>query len=284
MPHSAKRDSSGTPSPESNVTLGQAAGSYLAGLTQEDRNSQAADLNSFARWFGPQRPLRSITPPDLERYQDQMMAESRTGVSQSLEALRAFFVEARRQRWIDCNLAVNIKMKRKKAPEQPKGAAAEPAEGEQIRLTREGQQKLLEELSYLETEMRPKIAEELRRAAADKDFRENAPYDVAKQHQGEVEARIRELKRILETGQVVEDTGPAHVVDLGSRVTLRDLAEDEEIVYTLVGPGEIDPRRGKISIQSPVGRALTGKVVGDEVEVQVPAGTLRLRVEKVEDR
>ncbi len=284
MPHSAKRDSSGSSAPESNMALSQAITSYLSSLAQEERNSCAADINTFARWFGLQRPIRSITPPDIERYQEQLAAESRTDVSQRLDSLRAFLVEARRRRWIDTNLAVNIKIKRKKSTEQPKAAPAEAVCDEQIRLTPEGFQKLSEELNYLETVMRPKIALELRTAAADKDFRENAPYDVAKQHQGEVEARIRELKRILETGQVVEESGPTHLIDLGSKVTLRDLDENEEIVYTLVGPGEIDPKHGKISIQSPVGKALTGKTVGDEVLVEVPAGTLRLRVEKVEDR
>ena len=289
MPRSAEKDSISTSMSESNLTINQAVGSYLAGLTQDERSSFAADLNAFARWFGPHRSLRSMAPPDLERYQEQLMAESRTGVSQRLEALRAFLVEARRQRWIDTNLAVTIKLKRKKGQEPPKApnsnaVAAEATENGSLRLTREGYQKLAEELNYLETEMRPRIAQELRTAAADKDFRENAPYDVAKQHQGEVEARIRELKRILETGEVVEQAASSHIVDLGSRVTLRDLAEDEEIVYTLVGPGEIDPKQGKISIQSPVGKALAGKVVGDEVEVEVPAGTLRLRVEKIQNR
>ncbi len=290
MPGSAQEHSSVVSQPQSNMALSQAVASYLSNLIPTERSSYAQDLNAFARWFGAQRMVGSITPPDLERYQEQLMAEARTDAQQRLEALRAFLVEARKQRWIDSNLAVEIKLKRKKKkdePEQAKApapAAPEPVENGGIRLTREGYDKLAAELNYLETEMRPQIALELRTAAADKDFRENAPYDVAKQHQGEVEARIRELQRILQHGHVVQDTGPAHVADLGSKVTLIDLTEDEEIVYTLVGPGEIDPRHGKISIQSPVGRALTGRVVGDEVAVEVPAGTLRLKVQKVENR
>lgn len=286
MPRSAKEHSSGAFQLQSNPALSQAVASYLSGLAQEERDSFARDLNAFARWFGPHRPVGSVTPPDLERYQGQLLAEARTDATHRLEALRAFLVEAKRQGWTERNLAVEIKLKRpKKGPEQPKSTATSmPTKNGAPRLTREGYEKLAKELEYLETEMRPRIAQELRKAAADKDFRENAPYDVAKQHQGEVEARIRELQRILQTGQVVEEAGPSHVADLGSRVTLLDLAENEEIVYTLVGPGEIDPRHGKISIQSPVGKALTGKTVGDEVEVEVPAGVLRLRVQKVEDR
>ena len=292
MPRSAQEHSSSLSQAQSNLVLGQAVTSYLTGLSPEERGKYAQDLNAFVRWFGGQRMMSSITPPDLERYQEQLMAESRTDANQRLEALKVFLAESRKQRWIDSNLAVEIKLKKRKRnePEQPKAPVKapvptpEPAENGGIRLTQEGHDKLAAELNYLETEMRPKIALELKTAAADKDFRENAPYDVAKQHQGEVEARIRELQRILQTGQVVKDTGSSHVADLGSKVTLHDLTEDEEIVYTLVGPGEIDPKHGKISIQSPVGKALTGRVVGDDVEVEVPAGTLRLRVQKVENR
>lgn len=291
MHRSSREHFSGAAESRSNPALGQAVASFLSSLSPEERNGYAQELNSFVRWFGPQRSVGEITPPALERYQEQLMAEARTDAQKRLEALRAFLVEARKQRWTDRNLAVEIKLKRKKKePVEPQGSqpeapkATEATENGTIRLTREGYEKLLAELTYLENEMRPRIAAELRRAAADKDFRENAPYDVAKQHQGEVEARIRELQRILQTGQVVEDTGPAHVADLGSKVTLLDLTENEEIVYTLVGPGEIDPKHGKISIQSPVGKALTGKTVGDEVEVEVPAGILRLRVQRVENR
>ncbi len=286
MTRSVQHNSSGGSQPQSNLTLSQAVAGYLSGLSPEDKIN-AQGLNDFVRWFGAQRSLRSIAPPDLERYQEQLAAEARTDLPNRLEALRAFLVAARQQGLIDTNLAVQVKLpKKKKGGEQTKAAAArEPAAQENgLRLTREGYERLARELEYLESEMRPRIAAELRTAAADKDFRENAPYDVAKHHQGEVEARIRELKRILETGEVVDvrERPRASAIDLGSTVRLRDLEEDEEIVYTLVGPGEIDPRRNKISIQSPVGKALSGKSVGDEVEVEVPAGKLRLRIVKVE--
>ena len=284
MSRPVQEDSSGRSRPQSNLPLSQAVAAYLSGLPQEQRQASAQDLYAFARWFGSQRAVGSITPPDLERYQEQLAAEARTDLSNRLESLRGFLAAARERGWTATNLAGQIKLKRKKITASSSGAACqEHPEGETLRLTREGYEKLSRELQHLETRVRPQIAEELRRAAADKDFRENAPYDVAKQHQGEVEARIRELRRILENGQVVQ-VEESTVIDLGSRVTLRDLSEDEIIVYTLVGPGEIDPKQGKISIQSPVGKALSGKTIGSEVEVQVPAGTLRLRVEKVENR
>lgn len=284
MRRSALENSSGGSGPQSNATISQAVPAYLATLSPEERAASTQVLNGLTRWFGAQRTLNSMTPPDLERYQEQLAAEARTDLPQRLEIARAFLSYAKRQKWTERNLAVEIKLKRKAAGGK-KGSVASsaPAEGEPIRLTPEGYEKLAKELEYLETTVRAQVAMELRKAAADKDFRENAPYDVAKQHQGEVEARIRELKRTLQTGEVVR-VERSSVADLGSTVTVKDLEEDEEIVYTLVGPGEIDTRRNRISIQSPVGKALSGKGAGDEVEVEVPAGMIRLRVEKVEHR
>lgn len=284
MPRSEQEHSSGQAQPQSNQTLGQAVAAYLAGIPQEDRNGQAQGINSFVRWFGPQRPIRAITPIDLERYQEQMAGEARTDVTGRLQSLRDFLTRAKREGWTEKNLATEIKLRRKGTGPAKGGRAADRRQDpdqEEIKLSREGYEKLAKELEYLETEVRAQIALDLKRAAADKDFRENAPYDAAKQHQGQVEARIRDLRNTLEKGRIV-DRKRTNLIDLGSVVTLRDLEENEEIVYTLVGPGEIDPRKGKISIQSPVGRALSGKTVGDEIEVDVPAGSLRLRVEKVE--
>ncbi|HZK65929.1 MAG TPA: transcription elongation factor GreA [Chloroflexota bacterium] len=278
MPRSVKEHSSSAPEAQSNQTLGQAVSAYIASLSTEAREAVALDLNTFTRWFGPHRPISTLTAPDLDRYQEQL-AESRTDSSSRLEALRDFLRGGKKQGWTATNLSTQVKVRRKK---NSAGKAGRESTENTIRLTREGHEKLSEELRFLEKDMRVQIADELKKAAADKDFRENAPYDVAKQHQGEVEARIRELQHILGTGQIVE-MGYGDKIDLGSTVTLLDLADDEIIIYTLVGPGEINPRKGKISIQSPVGRALAGHVARDEVGVEVPAGKLRLRVEKVQN-
>jgi transcription elongation factor GreA len=288
MPGSSKEHSSHSSQPQSNLTISQAVSSYLTSLPQ-GRATAAQELNNFGRWFGTERQIRSITPPEMERYQEQLAGEARTDLTDRLETLRRFLAEAKHQKWTDTNLAAEIKLKKTKAGTGSKtrtpgaGGSRDGSNGDGLRLTREGYDKLSVELQHLETVVRPQNSMDLKRAAADKDFRENAPYDVAKQHQGEVEARIRELKRVLETGEVV-DVGHTAIIDLGSKVTLHDLTDDDKIVYTLVGPGEIDPKHGKISIQSPVGRALRGKTVGDEVEVEVPAGTVRLHVQKVEHR
>jgi len=144
---------------------------------------------------------------------------------------------------------------------------------------------LQKELEYLVTVKRPEIARILYEARLDKDIRENAPYDAAKHHQAEVEARIRYLERVLATARVVDPRSVetnGERATLGARVVLRDLTTGEELVYTLVGPTEANPLEWRLSVASPVGRAILDRRPGEEVEVEAPAGRVRFRIERIE--
>lgn len=144
-------------------------------------------------------------------------------------------------------------------------------------LTREGLRKLQEELEQLRTEGRRKAAQRIRDAKSHGDVRESGEYEDAKEFQAFVEGRIRELELLLADVQVIEEVEGAEVVHLGSRVRTRD-GEGYEEVWTLVGSAEANPRNGRISNESPVGRALLGRRVGETVEVQTPAGVTRLTI------
>jgi transcription elongation factor GreA len=146
-------------------------------------------------------------------------------------------------------------------------------------VTRSGFEQLQIELQKLEADDLPAAIASMQRAAADKDFRENAPYDAAKEHRAVIQRRIDEIKETLSHAAIVDETSEDRV-GVGTRVVVRDLDENEEFSYTLVGPGERGI--GKISTQSPVGRALLDHVVGDVVSVTVPAGVHKYRVEKIE--
>jgi len=140
-------------------------------------------------------------------------------------------------------------------------------------MTPEGYEALKAELHRLKTVERPNIIEAIAEARAHGDLSENAEYDAAKDKQGFIEGRIREVETKLAQADVID---PTHLdlskVVFGVVVDLLDLDSDEEVSYKLVGEDESDPRQGKLSIQSPVARALLGKAVGDEVDVQVPGG------------
>lgn len=149
-----------------------------------------------------------------------------------------------------------------------------------VYLTREGLAKLEEELHHLRTTRRHEVAERIRRAKEFTNTVDNAEYDDAKNEQAFVEGRIQALERILANAIVVEDAGPTGYVRIGSHVTVTD-SEGTEEVYTIVGSAEADPETGKVSNESPIGRALIGKAVGESVSVIAPGGSFELTIKSI---
>jgi transcription elongation factor GreA len=152
----------------------------------------------------------------------------------------------------------------------------------EVYLTPEGIAKLREEYEYLTTVGRQEVAGRLGTAADDGDLSENAAYTAAKEEQGVLEGRIAELKLVLSRAVPIHEAGSADKtrVSIGSTVSAID-DEDEEETYMIVSPHEAAPREGRISHESPVGRALLDKTVGDEVTIDVPAGTRTLRITRI---
>ena len=147
-------------------------------------------------------------------------------------------------------------------------------------VTREGLQRMKEELEYKETTEKMKVAEQLKVAISYGDLSENAEYDAAKNDQAVLEQRITELKAMIENAVVVDESKiSTDAVGFGTRVTIvyEDEPDDEE-TYTIVGTSESDPANGKLSNESPVGAALVGAHVGETVVAQTPGGALRIKV------
>lgn len=150
-----------------------------------------------------------------------------------------------------------------------------------VYLTREGLAKLEEELRHLRTVRRHEVAERIRRAKEFTNTVDNAEYDDAKNEQAFVEGRIQALEHMLANAVVIENQAvPADYVRLGSRVTVVD-AEGVEEVYTIVGSAEADPKTGRVSNESPIGRALLGRRAGDRVSVLAPGGSFELTVKTI---
>ena len=256
------------------LPLSDAISQYLQSISEADRRAAAQELSRFSRWYGGDRPLDRVTPGDLERYQEHIGS---TGSDPArLMPLRQFFVVAQRRKLLAQPLAAHIRIRRKSGSRLVSDSAiAEPVE-----LSQTGFEQLQAELDRLENVEQPTARDELQRAAADKDFRENAPYDAAKQHLADLQRRINDIRTTLSNYVIVDEQG-TDKTGLGCTVVVRDLEEDEELTYTLVGPGEIDPRNGKISIASPVGRALSDRRAGEVVQVETPAGVSRLRIDQI---
>jgi transcription elongation factor GreA len=149
-------------------------------------------------------------------------------------------------------------------------------------LTKEGYQKLQDELDHLRTVKREEIALRLHEAMEDGDLIENAEYEAAKNEQAFTEGRIKELERILANARIISelDLDP-FIVEIGNKVTIQEEAMDPE-VFTIVGAAESDPRKGKISNESPLGKAVLNHRAGDIVQVDAPEGSYKVRIIKVD--
>lgn len=148
-----------------------------------------------------------------------------------------------------------------------------------VYLTEEGLARLKEELHFLRAKERPRIARSIQEAREKGDISENAEYDAAKEEQGHLEARIARMETTISNARLVDekqvDSSKAYIL---SNVLVKNHKVGSEQTFTLVSPQEANLREGKISIKSPIGKALLGKEVGDVVEVEVPAGTVKLEI------
>lgn len=146
-------------------------------------------------------------------------------------------------------------------------------------MTYEGIKKLEQELENLKTVKRKEITEKIRVALSFGDLSENSEYDSAKNEQAFVEGRIVQLENMLKNATIIdEDEIPSDVVSVGSIVKLKDYDFDEEVEYLIVGSAEADPVNNKISNESPVGKGLVGKRVGDILEIQIPDGVSKYEI------
>ena len=262
----------------SNISLEEAAGQFLARLTSEEREISQPEIYKFVRWFGRERALAGIDAREVANYAERLSL-SDTDYGRKLDQLRAFLAHAKKTGWNKVNLAVHLKAKKAKASSSPANRQGLP---EIIELTPQGYAELENELNSLK-DRRPELIEQIRRAAADKDFKENAPLAAAREQRGHLEGRIKELEETLKAARVIDETLKSGLkIVTGDRIVLSDLASGEELRYIVVNPREVDPTQGKISSASPLGKTLVGQSEGDIVEVAVPAGKLRYQVKRVE--
>ena len=149
---------------------------------------------------------------------------------------------------------------------------------EKVVLTREGQQKLVEELEFLQSVERPKVQEEIQIAKGFGDLSENAEYSAARERQARVEGRILELQQKLDHAEIVDDDAQGDSAGIGCFVRVFDMEYEEEDTYKLVGATEADPKQLHVSNESPIGAALIGVRVGDVISVETPGGEIKLKI------
>lgn len=258
------------------ITIAEAATEFLASLTSKERQESQQELNKFVRWCGMDRPLLQLTALEVANYAEGMEGSS-ANATKRVKPVRAFLSYAKKQNLTRSNLAVHLRVKKTTFTKGIRGIPKPKVVG----ITASGYRKMEEELAALKEE-RIHIAEAIRKAAADKDFRENAPLDAAKEQQGMVEAKIRDLEAAIKTAVITGERVDSTKVVLGSTVVLKDLSHDEELRYKLVNSREANPLKGKISVASPTGQALLNRTRGEVIEVTAPAGTIKYSIERIE--
>ena len=150
---------------------------------------------------------------------------------------------------------------------------------EKVFISAEGLKEVKERLTYLKSVRRKEVAERIKVAISFGDLSENAEYDEAKNEQAQVEERIIKLESMIRRAVIIDESKiDSNVVTIGSIVKVNDMDFEEEVEYTIVGSAEADPYEGKISNESPVGKALLGRTIGDVVDVQVPDGVAKFEI------
>jgi len=260
------------------LSLNEAASRFLASLAPEERGMSQQEVYRFVRWFGWERPLAGLTPPEVANYAERLSL-SDTSYMKKFELIRAFLTYASKEGWCKSNLATHFKTRLGKTRLPVSTKQGLPGT---TPLTRQGYAELEVELVTLKSK-RSQSIDEIRRAAADKDFRENAPLDAAREERGHLEGRIKELEETLRSAIIIdEEQKVTRRASIGDSILLCDVASGEELRYTIVSPREADPIKGKISSASPIGKAIVGRTEDDVIEVAAPAGKLLYRIKKIE--
>lgn len=252
-------------------TLATALQQYIQTVSLDDRNQCQAELARFARWAGPDRKISSLAPPEIGDYSDLVSARGTApDATERLSIVKTFLAYMKKQGMIEVGLAQHLRVRKGRSSSNRSRASTENAV---VRLTRAGHAELVNRLAGYRQE-RAQLAEEIRRAAADKDVRENAPLEAAREAQGMLLSKIAEIEATLRSAVVINERKAAssNQVTLGSKVTLKDVATGKTMTCQVVEPNEASPLNAKISSVSPVGSAVLGSSAGEEVRVQTPRG------------
>jgi transcription elongation factor GreA len=254
---------------EHNPTLAEVADAFLSNLPPEERGKTQAEVFKFVRWLGSSRQVKDISPVDVASYGELITPSA-------AKPLRSFLTYIRKKRFINTSLAPHLRVKKTALKTVVVWQSAQV----QATLTAQGYAKLEKELANLKNQ-RSQVIKEMQTAAVDKDFRENAPLAAARERKAHLDGRIKEIEAILNQAKIAGEAQDTSRAKFGDTVVLRDLSSGKEFSYTLVDPREANPAKGKLSVVSPLGKAILDKEKGQTVEVVAPAGTFRCCIEDI---
>lgn len=261
------------------LNLGDAAADYLAGLSKSKQETNSSAVRNFVRWYGSTQCIVNLSSYKLEEY--SRAQQSAEDGANKIKAVREFMKHAVKKGWINKELPVHLKIKKTTVKKKPV-KVTRPNDIEKLVLTPEKKQEMETELSGLK-EKRIIVIDDIKRAAADKDLKENAPYHAAREEKAKLDGKINELTLLLKHAEISHDAAQINNnrVVLGCSITVKEVDTGEISEYKLVIPRDVNIKKGCISLVSPIGKALLGKKMGETVEVVAPNRVLRYCIESI---
>jgi transcription elongation factor GreA len=264
---------------QNDINIGEAASRYLTTIPEEKRPTSQHEIHKFVRWYGSNRIFSQISAAEVSNFAERL-SQTDSDAARKIDFVKDFLAFAKKEGWCKGNLATGIKIN-KNSRSKTVGPVRKVVNAP-VPLTQVKYDELTVELSNLKTR-RIEVIGDIQKAAADKDFKENAPFHAAREQKSLIDGKIMEIEESLALAVIVdEQQGTSHAVSIGDTIVLEALAMNQEFRYMLVNPKEVEPSKGKISIASPVGKAALGKLQGDTIEVTVPSGKMKYRINQIE--
>ncbi|MBI2965745.1 MAG: GreA/GreB family elongation factor [Chloroflexi bacterium] len=246
---------------------------YMREIAPEDRKRVQAELSRFLRWVGGGRKAGTLAAPEIGEYSDLVSARGTAPDAVTrLEVVKKFLGYLKKQGLVEVSLAQHLRLRKGRTATGRRNQST--VERTVVRLTKAGHTELLSRLAGYRDERR-QLADDIHRAAADKDVRENAPLEAAREAQGLLQSKITEIEATLKAAVVIEEHGSDQIgsrIRLGSTIVLQEQETGRTTTCQIVAPSEASPLQSKISSASPVGAAVLGRGPGDAVKVRTPRG------------
>lgn len=258
-------------------TLGEAFKEYLDALKPGQRVSDEGYVKHYVTYVGLDQPIDGLSGSRVESYVDSRITSTDPNAEARVAALKRWFQFIKKRGYTTENYGIHVRVRR--TGRASAGTQRTRLEEAPVEMTQEGIDQLQRELAELEGD-RPELVRAISIAREDKDFRENAPLDAAREALGYNEGRVKAIQEALKRAVVVHGARDERSV-LGSTVNVTRLNDDKTLSYKLVSANEANAGELRISVESPVGKQLLGRAPGEEVVVEAPRGAIHLRIDSV---
>jgi transcription elongation factor GreA len=260
------------------ITLGEALSEYLSALKPAQRHDYEGYVRKYVEYADPSHRVCDLTGSRVESYAQAQIRQADPNAQLRVLALKNFFQFLRKKNYATANFGINVRVPKSGGRA---GAAAVRIEEAPIEMTADGIEALKRDLQEIEAKV-PDLVKAIEIARSDGDLRENAGYHAAREALAFTNASKKRIETSLKRAVVVDGSSRDEgLTALGSVVTVTYMEKNRQETYQLVGSREANARERRISVESPVGKVLLGRRVGEEVEVVAPQGTMRYRVDSV---